>query len=65
LRKAVGIQSLVAYLQSVNYPLSEETVQKLIAAKRIPHQRLLGKTIIFNLDYIDSWIKTAENNQKE
>lgn len=60
LRKAVGIQNLIAYLQSVSYPLSEEDVNGLIKARTIPHQRLIGDTMLFNLDHIDAWIKQQE-----
>jgi len=57
LRKVVSINKLLTYLQSVGYPLSEEEVKRLIKSRNIPHKRLLGDTLLFNLDHVDAWIK--------
>jgi hypothetical protein len=56
MRKVIGIQSLIVYLDSVNYPLTEEKIHEHILNKNIPHLRPLKNMIVFNLDHIDSWI---------
>lgn len=63
LRKVVGINKLLSYLHSVSYPLSEEEVKRLIRSRNIPHKRLLGDTLLFNLDHVDTWIKQQRTDK--
>jgi len=56
MRKAHGIKDLIAYLESVNFPLTEERINDLILKREIPHLRPFGNTLVFNLDHIDWWI---------
>ncbi|WP_100331311.1 hypothetical protein [Bacillus xiapuensis] len=56
MRKAYGIKSLIAYLDSVNYPLAEDEIHDLILKRELPHLRPLNNLLIFNLDDIDWWI---------
>ncbi|PLR75746.1 hypothetical protein CU633_19480 [Bacillus sp. V3-13] len=56
MRKAYGIKNLIAYLASVNYPISEQEIHDLIQSKDIPHQRPINNMIVFNLNYIDWWV---------
>jgi len=56
MRKVHGIRNLIAYLESINFPLTEEQVNDLIVNKELPHLRPLEHIIVFNLDHIDWWI---------
>ncbi|PLR89770.1 hypothetical protein [Bacillus sp. T33-2] len=57
MRKVYGIQKLIAYLASINYPLTEQQICDLIESKDIPHLRPINNMIVFNLDHIDWWVK--------
>lgn len=56
LRKIQGLSKLVAYLESVNYPLAAEQITDLMSRRKIPHRKAYQDTVIFNLDHIDWWI---------
>ncbi|MFJ7310603.1 hypothetical protein [Peribacillus frigoritolerans] len=56
MRKAYGIKSLMIYLESVNYPITEEEINDLILNKKIPHLRPIDNLLIFNLGHIDGWL---------
>ncbi|WP_419881634.1 hypothetical protein ACN6MY_19375 [Peribacillus sp. B-H-3] len=60
MRKAIGIKSLIKYLHSVSYPLTEEEILELILNKSIPHLRPLSDMIVFNLDHVDSWLSQQQ-----
>jgi hypothetical protein len=57
------LRKLLSYLHSVSYPLSEEEVKGLIRSRNIPHKRLLGDTLLFNLDHVDTWIKQQRTDK--
>ncbi|WP_335869046.1 hypothetical protein [Bacillus sp. 2205SS5-2] len=63
MRKVTGIQPLIHYLHSVQYPLSEEKIQELIVRKQIPHLKRMNHVLIFNLDFIDSWIREQKKSK--
>lgn len=56
MRKVQGIKSLMDYLDSVDYPLSEETLNDLILKRNLPHSIPIRNMIIFDLSHIDWWI---------
>ncbi|WP_144511265.1 hypothetical protein [Bacillus sp. FJAT-22090] len=56
MRKVYGIKSLLAYLDSVDYPISEERIHELISNKEIPHLRPISNMFAFNLEHIDWWV---------
>lgn len=56
MRKVQGIKSLMDYLASVDYPLSEETLNNLILKRELPHSVPIRNMIIFDLSHIDWWI---------
>ncbi|RJS59322.1 hypothetical protein [Bacillus sp. PK3_68] len=56
MRKVHGIKNLIAYLEFVDFPLTEEQVNDLLLKKELPHLRPLKHLIVFNLDHIDWWI---------
>ncbi|KMY54387.1 hypothetical protein AC623_10970 [Bacillus sp. FJAT-27231] len=56
MRKIYGIENLIAYLSSVNFPLIEERIKDVILKRELPHYRAFQTTFIFNLDRIDWWI---------
>lgn len=64
MRKVQGIKSLIDYLDSVDYPLSEETVMELIEKRNLPHSIPIKNIIIFDLAHIDWWI-TERRKLKE
>lgn len=57
MRKVIGVNNLIDYLISVNYPLNEVEINELLEKKQLPHLRPMRDIIVFNLDYIDSWIQ--------
>ncbi|RDI45535.1 hypothetical protein [Falsibacillus pallidus] len=57
MRRVSGISSLVDYLHSVNYPLSEHEINELIQKKQLPHFKPMKNLLVFNLDHIDWWIE--------
>ncbi|ALC85925.1 hypothetical protein AM499_08860 [Bacillus sp. FJAT-22090] len=57
MKKIYGIKSLVEYLDSVNFPMSESKINDLILKKEIPHQKPLSTMLVFNLEHIDWWIE--------
>lgn len=58
MRKIQGVKSLMAYFDSVNYPMTEENLIDLLARKELPHISPISSIIIFDLNHIDWWIKT-------
>ena len=56
MRKAQGVKSLIEYLDSVNYPITEELVNELILKREIPHNKPISSIIMFDLDHIDWWV---------
>jgi hypothetical protein len=56
MRKVYQIKKLIAYLDSVNYPITEDEVHQLLLNKDIPHRKPLSNMIVFDLDHIDWWI---------
>ena len=60
MRKIQGIKSLLDYLSSVNYPMTEDKVKDLIMKRQIPHNRPIASIIIFDLDHIDWWLNERQ-----
>jgi hypothetical protein len=58
MRKIQGVKSLMAYFDSVNYPMTEENLIDLLARKELPHISPISSILIFDLNHIDWWIKT-------
>ncbi len=56
MRKIRGIKKLVEYLKSINCPMSESTINRLMKENKIPHHRPAPRIIIFDLDEIDKWL---------
>jgi len=57
MRKVQGVKSLMAYFDSVNYPMTEENLIDLMARKELPHISPISTIFIFDLNHIDWWIK--------
>ena len=53
--KIQGVASLLEYLNSVDYPLTEEQLQMYLHQRKIPHNSF-GDTVFFELVHIDWWI---------
>lgn len=58
MRKIQGVKSLMAYFDSVNFPMTEENLIDLLARKELPHISPISSILIFDLNHIDWWIKT-------
>ena len=64
MRKVQGIKSLLVYLDSVDYPISEEELTLLVQNGAIPHSILIRNMIIFDLAHIDWWVAERRQNSK-
>ncbi|MBU0905847.1 MAG: hypothetical protein KKF57_11700 [Firmicutes bacterium] len=62
MRKVQGIKSLMVYLDSVDYPLSEEKLSSLVQNGAIPHTIPIRNMIIFDLAHIDWWVAERRQN---
>jgi len=49
--KWMNVKEIAIYLR-----VSKETIYRLLKSNKIPHHRI-GKTIIFDCDEIDKWVK--------
>ncbi|MGI2327139.1 hypothetical protein [Planococcus sp. YIM B11945] len=54
--KIQGIKNLMDYLETIDYPLTEQQIQLFLSEKQIPHSNSFGNTIFFNLSHIDWWV---------
>lgn len=64
MRKVNGVKNLIVYLNSINYPMTEEEINDLIQKRTIPHLRPLSTLIVFDLDHIDWWITQQKHNEQ-
>lgn len=56
MRKVRGVGNLVEYLKSINCPLSEATLYRLVRTSDIPFSRPAPRVLIFDLNKIDEWL---------
>lgn len=56
MRKVRGVKKVCEYLESIQCPMSESTIFRLMRTKDIPFSRPAPKVVIFDLDDIDTWI---------
>jgi len=61
MRKAQGVKGLIKYLDSINYPITEELVNELILKREIPHSKHFSNNIMFDLNHIDWWVHEKKN----
>ncbi|WP_422123473.1 hypothetical protein DHX103_01280 [Planococcus sp. X10-3] len=57
MEKIQGIDNLLIYLDSVDYPLSEQQINEFLSAKKIPHSKPYGSMIIFDRSHIEWWVE--------
>lgn len=57
MRNIRGVKALVKYLESINCPIGETTLYKLVQQKEIPLTRISSRVLIFDLNKIDEWIQ--------
>ena len=55
MRRIRGVKALVKYLESIDCPMSDATIHRLLREKRIPVIRPSERILIFDLDAIDRW----------
>ncbi|MEK3934502.1 hypothetical protein MKY41_04210 [Sporosarcina sp. FSL W7-1349] len=58
MRTVQGISSVLAYLDSVDYHVTEENVQALLADMDVTSD---NRSSHFNLDHIDWWINQQQH----
>ncbi|WP_342508292.1 hypothetical protein [Sporosarcina sp. FSL K6-2383] len=58
MRRIRGVKSLVEYLESIDCPISESTIYRLVRVKTIPFRRPSPQVLIFDLDDIDYWLSS-------
>lgn len=56
MRRVRGAKALVKYLESIDCPMSETTIYRLLRTKSIPFRRISPQVLIFDLDDIDNWL---------
>ena len=56
MRKVRGVKALVEYLKSINCPMSEATLYRLVKREEIPFNRPAPRVLLFDLDKIDRWL---------
>ena len=56
LRIIRGVKKLVQYLISINCPISEATLYRLVRTKEIPFHRPTERVLLFDLNEIDKWL---------
>ncbi|WHY75731.1 AlpA family phage regulatory protein [Neobacillus sp. WH10] len=56
MRKVRGVKRVCDYLNSIDCPISESTVFRLMKTNNIPFSRPAPRVVIFDLDEIDAWI---------
>lgn len=57
MRKVKCVKSLMAYFDSVNYPMTKENLIDRMARKEVPHISPISGILIFDLNHIDWRIK--------
>lgn len=65
MRRIRGAKELVKYLESINCPISESTIYKLLREKRIPSIRPSDLILLFDLDAIDRWLTVDDSKKHE
>lgn len=58
MRKVRGVKTLVEYLISIQCPLSESTIYRLVRVGKIPFRRISPQVLIFDLNAIDHWLSS-------
>lgn len=58
MRKVRGVKALVDYLSSIDCPMSESTIYRLVKGREIPFRRPSPQVLIFDLDAIDHWLSS-------
>lgn len=56
MRMVRGAKALVEYLESIQCPLSESTIYRLVKVRKIPFRRPSPQVLIFDLNAIDRWL---------
>ncbi len=58
MRKVRGVKALVDYLNTIQCPMSESTIYRLVRVKAIPFRRPSPQVLIFDLNKIDHWLSS-------
>lgn len=60
MRLVRGAKALSEYLEMQNCPMSESTIYRLIRTKSIPFRRPSPNILIFDLNAIDHWLVSGD-----
>lgn len=58
MRRVRGVKALVEYLISIQCPMSESTIYRLVKIRKIPFRRPSPQVFIFDLNAIDHWLSS-------
>lgn len=58
MRTVQGISSVLSYLESVDYPVTEEDIQELLSDMDASS---ISQSSHFNLDHVDWWISQQQH----
>ncbi|MBO0961966.1 AlpA family phage regulatory protein [Neobacillus sp. MM2021_6] len=64
MRKVRGVKSVCDYLSSIQCPMSESTIFRLMRTNEVPFSRPAPRVVIFDLDEIDCWIGNASKEKQ-
>lgn len=64
MRRVRGVSAVVDYLASIQCPMSESTIYRLVKVRKIPFRRPSPQVLIFDLDAIDQWLSIEEEEAK-
>jgi len=54
--KIHGIENLIRYLDTVDYPLTEQQINEFLMAKTIPHSKPYGDLLVFERSHMEWWV---------
>lgn len=54
--KIQGIENLLEYLNSIGFPMTEESIRNLLTQRKLPHSQPYGDIFLFDKDHIDWWV---------
>lgn len=61
--KILGLKNLLSYLETVDYPMTEQRIEELMAQRTIPHSRTFNDMVSFDIEHIDWWVNEQRKNE--
>lgn len=63
--KVRGVKALVDHLESIDCPMSESTIYRLLRTREIPCKRPTPGILIFDLNAIDRWLSSDPESERQ